>query len=221
MKKPIISLVITCFNKEKFVDRAIRSCLNQIIFNKDIEIIVVDDCSTDNSLRVISEFSTSVRLIKNSKNLGVAESSNSALKIATGKYLMRVDADDYLGNLSCETLVNILESNEKYAYAYADHVRVDVRGFKVETVRLDSKKVLYEHGAGVMMKKEVLDQVGGYDNALRNCEDYDLLYRIDQLGVESFYMPVPLYRYYIHGENITLGKDRSEFKTLVENKNGI
>ena len=91
-----ISLIILNYNLSQFVSRAIRSCLAQIIFRKNIEIIVVDDNSTDDSLKIINEFNNDITLIKNTSNKGVGYSSNQALKKSKGKFWMRVDADDFI-----------------------------------------------------------------------------------------------------------------------------
>ena len=72
MSQVDFTLVITNYNKARFIDRAIRSCLMQLIFRRNIEIIVVDDASTDNSLHIVNEFKNDVRLLVNETNKGVA-----------------------------------------------------------------------------------------------------------------------------------------------------
>jgi glycosyltransferase involved in cell wall biosynthesis len=216
-----ISLVITNFNRARFLDRAIRSCLSQLILRRYIEIIVVDDYSTDDSSAVIGEFENEVRVFKNEKNLGVAASSNIALAEARGTYWMRVDADDFLNAHACAFMMSVLDENSETSYVYCDHFRVDQRGAKIEKIRLNNEQTLYEHGAGILFRTQALRDIGGYDESLRNCEDYDLLLRLKQSKYTGFYLPVPLYRYYIHGENITLSRDRDIFRKIVEAKHGV
>jgi glycosyltransferase involved in cell wall biosynthesis len=215
------SLVVTNYNKGRFIDRAIRSCLMQVMFRRNTEIIVVDDASTDNSLTMIQEFARDVRLFAIPTNKGVAHASNLGLKEARGRYWMRVDADDFLNMYACAFMAGILDENEDVDFVYCDHYRVDVHGVKVQKVRLDTEEALYDHGAGVLFRTAVLQQEGGYDESLRNCEDYDLLYRLKKAGRKGYYLPVPLYRYYIHGDNITLSAERQQFKKIVEAKHGI
>lgn len=215
------TLVITNYNKARFIDRAIRSCLMQLVFRRNIEIIVVDDASSDNSLQIVQEFKNDVRLLVNETNKGVAHASNLALANSQGRYWMRVDADDFLNMYACAFMAGILDENEDITFVYCDHYRVDVHGVKVSKVRLDSDEALYEHGAGVLFRTEDLREFGGYDESLRNCEDYDLLYRLKRAGRKGHYLPIPLYRYYIHGDNITLTPERQEFKKRVEQKHGI
>ena len=215
------TLAITNYNKAQFIDRAIRSCLMQLVFRRNIEIIVVDDASTDNSLGIIQEFSKDLRLFVNESNRGVAYASNLALTHAQGHYWMRVDADDFLNMYACAFMANVLDENDDIDFVYCDHYRVDVHGVKVSKVRLNNDEALYEHGAGVLFRTDVLRKIGGYDEGLRNCEDYDLLYRLKKGGHKGYYLPIPLYRYYIHGDNITLTTEREEFRKIVKAKHGI
>ena len=124
------SLVITNYNRERFIDRAIRSCLMQIILRRPIEIIVVDDASTDGSLDIIREFSHDVQVFEQDRNQGVAAASNVGLANASGRYWMRVDADDFLNTYACAFLGSILDENPDIDFVYCDHHRVDLRGVK-------------------------------------------------------------------------------------------
>ena len=75
-----ISIAILNFNRSKFLDRSLRSCLEQVTINKKVEIIVIDDNSKDDSLRFLSQFKKYIRIIKNTKNKGVGYCSNLAVK---------------------------------------------------------------------------------------------------------------------------------------------
>ena len=207
-----VSIIITNYNRASYIDRAIRSCLDQILFSPiSIEIIVVDDCSTDDSLKILKYFEENIALIVHETNKGVAAASNAGLKASTGDFIIRLDADDFFNKFAIYVLSQVLFENPGLGFVYADHTRVDDLGFKQEKVVIDNHEILYNHGAGVMFRKEVFDRVGLYDEALRNCEDYDLLIRVCQ-EFDGFHIPLPLYRYHIHGDNISLDKKRAEFK---------
>ncbi|MBM3506230.1 MAG: glycosyltransferase [Alphaproteobacteria bacterium] len=216
-----VTLVITSYNRAPFIDRAIRSCLAQITQRRRVEVLIVDDHSTDESLEIIGEFHDEVRLLVNPTNRGVAGSSNVALGAARGKYWMRVDADDFLNAYACAFMAALLDENPEYAFVYCDHFRVDQRGRKIDKVRLNTDAVLFNHGAGILFRTETLRQIGGYDDELRSCEDYDLLLRLRRHGARGYYLPLPLYRYYIHGKNMTLDEDREKFRKIVELKHGL
>jgi len=210
--------VIANYNRAQFLDRAIRSCTTQLLFRTPFEIIVVDDASTDSSLDIIKEFQSDIRSFVHDKNLGVASTSNKAIKEATGTYWMRVDADDFLNHYACALMGMVLDENPDVDFVYCDHYRVDIRGVKISKVKLDTEEQLLEHGAGVLFRTDLLREVGGYDESLKNCEDYDLLLRLKANGAKGYYLPVPLYRYYIHGENMTLTPARQHFKNVVKRK---
>ena len=214
------SLVITNYNRAEFLGRAIRSCLMQLVLHQRVEVLVVDDGSTDNSLKVLQEFSHDIKMFALKVNSGVATASNTGLKHATGKYWMRVDADDYLSMYSCAFMGAVLDNNDEVGFVYGDHFRLDVGAENKTRVSLADDEMLFEHGAGVLFRTDLLKSVGGYDEKLRNCEDRDLLYRLKNAGVVGHHIPVPLYRYYIHGKNISRSMDRDKYKAMVESKNG-
>jgi glycosyltransferase involved in cell wall biosynthesis len=87
-----VSILIPVYNQEELIKR----CLNSIPARDDIEVIVIDDCSTDNSFKVIYDNYPMVRLFKNEKNLGVGLTRNRLLEKATGEYIFFLDSDDYL-----------------------------------------------------------------------------------------------------------------------------
>jgi glycosyltransferase involved in cell wall biosynthesis len=221
MRNPDISIVITNFNRAKYLARAVRSCIGQFINQKTVEVIVVDDCSVDDSKEVLNEFEAEILFYSTHQNSGVSVASNLGLEKASGNYFLRVDADDFISNQACNFMSAILDSNQDIDFVYSDHIRIDEKTSRRERVRLDTLKVLYEHGAGIMFRKTALQRVGGYDQSLRNAEDFDLLIRLGKSGAKGFYLPIPLYRYYIHGENLTLSPERILAWEIVEKKYNV
>lgn len=100
-----VSILIPVYNQEKLIER----CLNSIPKREDIEIIVVDDCSTDGTVEAVKKFEN-IKLIKNDKNLGIGLTRNKLLDNATGDYVFFLDSDDYLYT---EEFVNILDNKLK------------------------------------------------------------------------------------------------------------
>lgn len=215
------TFVILNNNRAQFIDRAIRSCLSQLFFRLNFEIIIVDDASDDNSREIISEFKNDVTVIFNKKKRGVGHCSNQALEASTGKYWMRVDSDDYLNQYAGPYSTMIMEENEDLSFVYCDYYKVDSKGIKIEKIELNNEEKRYEYGAGVNFRRSVLNEINGYDSTLKNCEDYDLLLRLKNRGYKGFRLPIPLYRYYIHGKNITLSEERMIYKKIVEKKNNV
>lgn len=110
---PMISVIIPMYNAEKYIEQAIDSVLDQTF--KDVEVIVINDCSTDGSLELVRsryENNPRVRLLHNRINRGVAKTRNIGMRAANGKYIALLDADDaYLPNM-LETLYNVAETHD-------------------------------------------------------------------------------------------------------------
>lgn len=95
MTQPIISVVMSAYNSERFISEAIESILDQTF--TDFEFIIIDDGSTDNTLEIINNYSNQddrIRIVINENNIGLAKSLNKGIALAKGKYIARMDADD-------------------------------------------------------------------------------------------------------------------------------
>lgn len=207
-----ITIAILNYNRQNFLDRSVRSCSDQILFNKRFEIIVVDDNSTDSSLKKIKSLKlTNLKIIRNKKNMGAGYSSNVALKNARGKYFIRVDSDDFLNKHALNDMSKILDFNKDVSMVYCDHFKVDENGLKEKLIKLNTINKIKNHGAGIMFRSKTLKKIGGYNTKLRQCEDYDLISKLIKKGYKKHYIPIPYYRYYIHGGNITITDDRKKY----------
>ena len=107
------SIIVPIFNCQKYLTKCINSLRNQTY--KNLEIICIDDGSTDNSKQIIEEFSKQDKRIKliTQQNQGVSVARNNGIKIATGEYIMFVDADDWLDFNTCEILYHILQNQNE------------------------------------------------------------------------------------------------------------
>jgi glycosyltransferase involved in cell wall biosynthesis len=131
-KKPMISVIMSVYNCEKYLSICIESILNQTFV--DFEFIIVDDCSTDNSLSIIkkySQFDPRIKVIKNKINLGFIKSLNKGLRIVLGKYIARIDGDDF--SLPDRFLVqyNFLENNKEIFLVGTWAINIDKNGNKL------------------------------------------------------------------------------------------
>ncbi len=118
MKEKLVSIVTPCYNGEKYVERLIKSILEQTYAN--IEFIVIDDGSTDNTEKVVKKYETklkdkniTLKYIKQ-KNQGQAAAVNNGLKQVEGEFLIWPDADDYFEKEAIEEMTNFLENNKEY-----------------------------------------------------------------------------------------------------------
>lgn len=211
-----ISIIILNYNRASFLDRSVRSCADQILFNKSTEIILIDDGSTDNSINYVKEMKISnLKVFSNYVNKGIGYSSKKGVNLCKGKYFIRVDSDDFLNAHALEMMSKILDANEELAFVNCDHFRVDQRGLKQKKIKVNTSKKLKDHGAGVLFRTDLVKKVGNYRSSLREGEDYDLISRLKK-KFKFFYLPVPLYRYYIHDKNISHSGNRKKYINKIK-----
>ncbi len=129
---PKISVIVPVYNVEKYLKECLDSIINQTL--SDIEIICVNDGSTDNSLKILEEYALKDKRIKiiNKENGGLSSARNAGLDIAKGEYILFVDSDDYIDSDLAEELINCIEKNS---------VDVAVYGIQNEAVDEESKVI--------------------------------------------------------------------------------
>tara|TARA_Y100001963_G_C6793087_1_gene456771 strand:+ start:1885 stop:2538 length:654 start_codon:yes stop_codon:yes gene_type:complete len=211
-----VSVIITCYNLEKYISRAINSCLNQTLHDSSYEIIVVDDCSSDNSWDLITSFGPMIESIRLEKNMGVAFASNIGIKAAKGEYIVRVDGDDFINKLFLGTMSEILKWNDEIGFVYCDQIVVNENHERKQSINTLEK--LLDHGAGVMFRKRYLEAIGLYDESLRNREDYDLILKYIK-NFDGYHLKLPYYRYFKRGGSLS-GKveERKIIKEAIDSK---
>lgn len=210
------SIIITNYNNAQYIGRAIRSCLKQTAPSDSYEIIVVDDCSTDESYEVLRAF-PQVKATLLEKNVGVAEASNEGIRQALGKYIIRVDSDDYINENTILFLTELMEWNPDLGFVYTDHLRVDKDEKVIERVNINTLDLLFRHGAGIMFRKTYLEALGLYNSKLRNAEDFDLLKRYIK-NFNGYHFRLPLYRYRQHDTNMTRDEEeRKRWESIADN----
>lgn len=198
-----VSIIITNYNNDKYLGRAIRSCLKQTV---PAEIIVVDDDSNDNSHQIMWSFGDQIKRIMLTENSGVAHASNEGIKMATGDYIMRVDSDDYINENMVSIFSQVLEWNKEIGFVYGDMLNVDEKEEVIGRTDINTLDKLLAHGAGIMFRKSYLEAIGLYNKELRNAEDYDLIKRYIK-NWDGCHLPLPLYRYRKHDTNMTNDKE--------------
>jgi len=148
-KSPLVSIIITNYNNEKYLYKCISSAINQSY--KNIEIIIIDDKSTDSSLDIIRSFlyDSRVNVYKNSVNMGTYWSKNSMLSKINGDFVTMLDSDDYDDNLKIEKQVNEFLTNESLNIVTVNYQKDD--------------KVIFGWPS-MMFRKKVFNDVGFYDS---------------------------------------------------------
>ena len=111
-----VSIIVTNYNYGKYISKCLDSLLNQNFSKQNYEVILIDDYSKDNSLKIANKFLffKNFKILKNSKNLGVAASYNKGIKHAKGNFFVRVDSDDYVSKNFIKELYNKINKKKKY-----------------------------------------------------------------------------------------------------------
>lgn len=193
-----VSIIITCYNRERYVGRAIRSAVSQRFPRDEFEVIVVDDGSTDHSPDVIRDFGDQVKAIFHRENQGLPSARNTGIRAAGGRFVVHLDSDDYIH----EDLIHVeylhLAMNPDWGAVGCDYFCVDD-----DERHLDRKSGAQEPIAcGIMFRKEHLVEVGLYDPEMRMWEDEELRHRYEERHAIG-HVQLPLYRYRRHDGNLT------------------
>ena len=215
-----ISVIIPLYNNMWYIETAINSCLDQVIDDDtDIEIIIVDDCSSDNSLQTVeSMFShyKNIKVIKNDANHGISYSRNKGISAARGRYIYFLDSDDFIHKRTLVTLSNIIESlDSRFIGVKTDYIYVDDDDKRSEKISSEDLPI----ACGILFKKSMLINLGGYNVNLQSFEELDLFERIDSSGKLIAHVPVAFYRYRMHQHNHTKSIDvATEYNRYMDRK---
>ena len=210
----MVSLIITTYNYAHYVERAIRSALDQTLGEGDYEVIVVNDCSTDNTREVLENFATEVRVFNLEENLGLAGARNFGIKKAKGQFIIFLDADDYIHKDLLRVQKLFLEENNTLDAVSVDYYLVDERGKHIRHVNAEECPI----ACGIMFRKDFLYNIGLYDEGFRAREEEDLRIRWrDKYNIYNIILP--LYRYRMHEANLTKNHDEMEkHRELLKSK---
>ena len=193
-----VSIIITSFNREQYLSRAIRSAISQRFPRDDFEVIVVDDGSTDHSSQIALDYGDEIVCVCVKENCGLPVARNLGIRRARGRYVLNLDSDDYLH----EDLIYVehlhLALNPHWGAVSCDYVLVDDNEMHISRLSGTNKPI----ACGVMFRKDALIAVGLYDENIRVCEDQDLRLRFMQ-RYHIGHVELPLYRYRKHRGNMT------------------
>ncbi len=185
---PTLTIQMCTYNRAHYITQAIDSVLSQTF--QDFELLILDDCSTDNTEEVMAAYLTDPRIkyIKNEQNLGITKNRNKALALSNGKYIAVLDSDDYwTDNTKLEKQINFLNKNPDYILIGTNMTIVDEQNKTIKKVSYPSSNFLIKNllllknlfcHSSVMYKKQEIINLGSYDESLPIWEDYDLWLKI-------------------------------------------
>jgi glycosyltransferase involved in cell wall biosynthesis len=222
---PRVSVLIPTFNRARYLPEAVSSVLNQTY--RDLEVVIVDDGSTDNTAEVVRAFGDPRVRYLCQENRGTSAALNTAWRAARGEHIARLDSDDaWLPNFLA-ALVPALEADAELGVIYARAQAMDAQGKPLAQIMGAAprfpgkmlKSLLYADCVcpiAVVLRAACLARVGGYDESLPGTEDWDVWLRM----AEHFrfeYRDKILARYRFHPQNIT-GARSEQYARLVRDR---
>lgn len=214
-----ISCIIPCYNSQKYIAKTITSVLNQTV--KPLEIILVDDKSTDNTLQMLKKVKSVnenlIKVIELQENKGSSFARNYGVKIASGEYVLFMDSDDIADPKLLEKYVNRLEtlnkSNLLFQLCYSGYVQIDqddniissvIKGFQCDPIEILGYQFVRNSisTSGVIVHKDLFLETGGFNENLRYAEDWDLWLRL-AAKTGFAYVDEPLVKIRRHGDNLS------------------
>ncbi|HMO55964.1 MAG TPA: glycosyltransferase [Roseiflexaceae bacterium] len=209
-------IIIPCYNQAPFLRIAVESALAQQ--DALVEVIVIDDGSTDASSATIADLTAAgqVRLITQ-PNQGLSAARNAGIAAARGAYLVLLDADDLLAPTMVARLRPLVDPADPLIFAYCDRQLIDANGTTLPTEHPIGQMRLQLEGnllapllAGnyiqpncLLISRELVAAVGGFDTSLPLVEDYDLLLRFCIHGASARFLDQPLASYRRHAGNLS------------------
>ena len=204
-KQAFVSILMTAYNREKYIALAIESVLTSTYEN--FELIIVDDCSKDKTVEIAKSYAqkdSRVKIYINEKNLGDYPNRNKAASYANGKYLKYVDSDDIMYPHCLEVMTACMEKFPEAAFGLSSIADIDKpypycispRGIFLESFN-GYGHFLRAPGSSII-KKEIFDKIGGF-SGIRQVGDFEFWMRIS-LHHSMVKMPVDLYWSRLHSD---------------------
>ena len=195
---PLVSVLMTAYNREKYIGEAIESVLSSTFIN--FELIIVDDCSTDNTISIAKKYQQSdnrVKVFANEKNLGDYKNRNVAASLAQGKYIKYLDSDDIMYPHCLQVMTGAMEKFPEAGFGLS--ARGDAS--KPYPIMLSPREIYLEHFNGyghferapgsAIIKKEVFEKVNGFSGK-RYIGDTELWLKLAQ-KCRMVKFPIDLY----------------------------
>jgi len=220
--QPLVTLYILNYNYKDYIEQCIDSVLSQTYEN--LEVIIIDDGSTDGSISVISNYqknhSEKLQTIFQD-NIGLIKSIIRAFELSNGEYVVRVDADDWVKPNFVEELVKAMLSDKQLAMVFPDYYEVDEYGHITKRIKrydFSSEVSLLDqpaHGACSLIRKKMYDEVGGHNKDLQCQDGVDIwLALTEKYKVKN--LKQPLFYYRQHSASLT-----TDFTKILRNRAAI
>jgi len=211
-KNVLVSVIIPVYNTEKYIEETIDSVLKQT--HSNLEIIVIDDGSTDNTSQLVDAIckkESRVKLIKQ-KNQGVSAARNNGFTFSKGSFIAYLDADDVWETNNIETKLKKFNSDELLGLVHSDaqvinniSEKIDrfhhgYEGYLLDNLLLGQKEWI-PSPSSILVKREIIESIGGFDSGLSNAADLDFFFKVAEKW-KIGRVPVVTWYYRIHSNNM-------------------
>jgi len=186
-EKYLVSVLMSTFNNQNTIGKAIESIINQTYQN--IELLIMDDCSNDETFKIISNYAAkhkNIKIFQNNINVGLTRSLNILIKKSNGEFIARQDADDISLRERIENQINCIVSN-KLDFCTSRALNIESgKAFQRLSYYFPRKLIFkyknpFIHGT-LVIKKSVIENIGGYDERFYYAQDYKLFHDLMKSG---------------------------------------
>lgn len=206
----MIDIIITCHNHGRYLADAINSCMAQ---SAPCNIIVVNDGSTDETAKVMAAYHEHITA-ELTEHKGQAAAANAGIARGVARYVCRLDADDWLHEDFCLVMESYLDRHYQYAAVYSDYQREE--DGDLEYVKQDDTP----HGSCMVIRRDVVENLGGYEEHLDYQEDYDLWRRLEKSN-QVAHIALPLWYYRQHdGQKSNAWNQRQTVRHDIKEQHG-
>ncbi len=201
----LVSVIVPAHDGARYLAEALDSALAQS--HRPLEVLVVDDGSTDDTAAVAMRYGDPVRLLRHASNRGPSAARNTALRAARGTFVTFLDSDDRLLPHKLARQAAFLDARPDIGLVYTGWWYIDAEGRRVgESVAVHDEGDLFAklllgnlaHPVAVMLRRQLLEDTGGFEESLRYNEDWDLFLRLSRRGLRWAAIEEPLCEYRVH-----------------------
>jgi hypothetical protein len=204
----VVSIILPVHNGEKYVRKSIESCLVQT--HKNFELIIIDDCSTDNTPTILQEYArqdSRIKLFHNTSNKRLPSTLNIGFSHSTGDLLTWTSDDNYFDPEAIKNLVCYLNTWKDIDFVYSAYRIIDEKGTVKEIINYLpppwNLPIENTVGAYFLYRRSVYESVGDFDREMEYLEDYDYWVRVYLKKIRMMRLHIPMYYYRHHPESMT------------------
>ena len=220
---PRVTVIIPCYNRERFIRETVDSTLSQTYSN--IDIVVIDDGSSDGSRKILEDYVKQLRILEHpgKTNKGQSASINLAITSTDSEYIAILDSDDVWLPNKIEAQVEVLENDRDVGLVYTNGFVIDHAGTKLYELINDNRvdagnpeKILLEYYIGPpsswLLRRSVFGIAGGFDESMRSAQDHDMAIRLAEV-TKLAYIEEPLWYYRRHSNTQSWKHTKRRWKT--------